>query len=111
MQDNKSIMKITKKFGIDFDSPGGALTLGVSEVSENNRVCDGEHSRTHSDGWTIKGFVREDYYAWVNDFEATHPKLGRVWGNFEHEVHASSKKAFDHFYKNHKPKAWDYMDI
>lgn len=70
----------------------------------------GTHSRTHDDGWTITGEIHEDYYVWVNDFEATHPTLGRVWGNFEGEVKATSKAAFDHFWKHHEPEAWDYYD-
>lgn len=103
-------MKVTKKFGVDFFSGGGALTLPVEAVTQGKDYC-GEHSRTHKSGWTIKGVIHEDYYTWVNDFEATHPKLGRVWGNFEYEVHASSKKAFAHFWAHHEPEAWDYMDI
>lgn len=101
---------ITRKFGKHFTSSGGALTLSPSEVSETN-ADNGTHSRTHSDGWTIRGQIHEDYYTWVNDFNAKHPKLGKVWGNFEGEVHATSKAAFDDFYKNHPPSAWDYADI
>jgi len=47
----------------------------------------------------------------VNEFSAIHPKLGWVKGDFEGEVSAFSKKAFDHFYKHHEPSAWDYQDI
>lgn len=102
--------KITKRFGIDFFSGGGALTLPVSAVSKD-QPSGGEHSLKHKSGWIIKGFVHEDYYTWVNEFEATHPKLGRVWGDFESEVHATSQKAFAHFWEYHEPEAWDYMDI
>lgn len=101
---------ITKRFGVDFHSPGGALTLEVGEVSDANPES-GTHSRTHDDGWTITGEVHEDYYTWVNDFEAVHPAFGRVWGNFENEVHADSEEAFADFYARHSPNAWDYMDI
>lgn len=90
---------VKKKFGVDFDSPGGALTLGESDIG------------SHADGWTIVGEVHEDYFLWVNDFIATHASLGMVWGNFEQEVVATSEEAFADFYVNHKPGAWDYWDI
>ena len=101
---------IIREFGKHFKSDGGALTLSVSEVSCKSPE-DGVHSKKHKDGWTIKGRVHEDYYTWVNDFTAQHPKYGKVWGDFESKVFADSKKAFDNFYKNHKPSAWDYWDI
>jgi phytoene dehydrogenase-like protein len=78
---------------------GLALTLRPTDIG------------THASGWTITGEVHEDYYEWVNEFEAVHPELGRVWGDFEKEVHADSEAAFEHFYENHKPQSWDYGDI
>lgn len=101
---------ITKRFGVDFDSPGGALTLPVTAVTEGTEE-DGIHQRTHTSGWTIKGEIHEDYFIWVNKFEAIHPKFGRVFGDFENEVTADSEEAFADFWKNHKPEAWDYQDI
>jgi hypothetical protein len=101
---------ITKRFGEDFHSPGGALTLDENQVSES-LINGGRHSRTHPSGWTIEGEVHEDYYTWVNEFSATHPEYGRVWGDFENEVNADSEEAFQHFIEHHPPSAWDYMDI
>jgi len=101
---------IEKVFGKDFKSEGGALTLNTGEVTEGNEES-GKHTRTHKDGWTITGEIREDYYTWVNNFEATHPKFGKVWGNFENKVYADSEEGFKHFYKYHKPTEWDYYDI
>jgi hypothetical protein len=66
---------------------------------------------THSDGWTIIGEIREDYFTWVNEFLAHHPIHGFVWGDFEDSVFADSKDGFDDFVKNHPPKEWDYGDI
>jgi len=102
---------IVKEFGKDFFSDGGALTLNPEEVCENEASSGIEYSRTHKDGWTIKGVIQEDYYAWVNEFEASHPKYGKVWGDFEVKVYADSEEGFQHFYKHHEPDAWDYMDI
>lgn len=101
---------VVKRYHADFQSPGGALTLSVSEVG-CGRDVPGFQSRTHDDGWTITGEVHEDYYTWVNYFEATHPLLGLVWGDFEDLVFASSEDAFRNFYANHSPDAWDYHDI
>lgn len=102
---------VTKKFGKDFFSEGGALTLHTSEITSEDYPQHGTfRTRTHEDGWTIKGVVKSDYYSWVNEFRASHPQLGRVWGNFEEEVFADSEEAFQDFYKHHTPKAWDYDD-
>jgi hypothetical protein len=106
----KEIIMIEKRFGVDFFSDGGALTLGPDEVSESD-VTSGYHVRKHKSNWTIEGEVREDYFVWVNDFKARHPSLGKVWGNFEGSVFASSERAFKHFMKHHPPDAWDYWDI
>lgn len=102
---------ITKKFGVDFFSEGGALTLYAHEVCEEHESLTGQSSRTHADGWTIAGIICEDYYYWVNHFEASHPVFGRVWGNFDEEVYADSEAAFQDFYARHTPEAWDYGDI
>ncbi len=85
----------------DFNYQGGhmALTLHPSELGVNES------------GWSISGQVHEDYYEWVNYFEAVHPVFGRVWGDFEDVVYADSEEAFNDFYKNHEPIHWDYWDI
>ena len=101
---------IIKQYGKDFDSPGGALTLSVAEVSEEN-VESGVHERTHESGWTIRGEVHEDYYTWVNTFYARHPVYGTLFGDFEEVVMANSEEAFNHFWDHHQPEAWDYGDI
>jgi len=101
---------IVKEYGKDFYSDGGALTLSTAEVTDKS-YTDGTHQKTHKDGWTILGDIQEDYYKWVNEFNAVHPKFGRVWGNFEDKVYADSEEGFQDFYKNHRPEAWDYGDI
>jgi len=98
---------ITKEFGVDFFSDGGALTLGTYGVVEP----DDTSKAGNEDGWTIKAVVHEDYFEWVNWFEACHDVYGKVWGDFEDEVFADSEEGFNHFYENHKPKAWNYDDI
>jgi len=100
----------TKKFNYDSHY---ANTLHASYVCEDKRIESAKKSssRTHSDGWTITGDIHEDYYVWVNAFEAVHPKYGRVWGDFEHEVYADSEEAYNLFVTNYPPEEWDYWDI
>jgi hypothetical protein len=99
-------------FSIAFDTDGMASTLNPDEVCENHDGRNpGEFSRTHSDGWTISGYVFEDYYTWVNVFEAHHPAFGRVWGDFGDRVFADSQAGYDAFCANHGPVTWDYGDI
>jgi len=62
-------------------------------------------------GWTIKGKVQEDYYEWVDFFTATHPKYGKIEGDFEDTVTAETQEAFEHFYKHHPPTEWDKSEI
>jgi len=89
-------MVYTKKFTVESHM---ARTLNPREIKK------------HKDGWEIKGEVHEDYFKWVNEFKATHPVYGKVWGDFEKIVYATDKKAFDEFLKNHEPVDWDYWDI
>jgi hypothetical protein len=101
-----------KKFDLDkWNHSAPAYTLSPDEVLENHHEQTGHHTRTHADGWTISGFISEDYYYWVNAFEASHPVFGRVWGDFEETVYADSQLAFDVFFRDHGPDAWDYYDI
>ena len=107
---------IEKRFGVDFQSEGGALTLPATEVMERSylNACHhyGEFSYLlHADGWLIAGEVIEDYCLWVNEFVAAHPQYGRVWGNFEKVVYADTEEGFRNFYDKHTPEAWDYWDI
>lgn len=104
---------ITKKAGIDFEYNNEmALTLDPWTVRPNDSdVVKSTCSRTHENGWTVSGYVHEDYAEWVNQFEAHHPDFGRVWGDFEEEVFADSEEGFEDFYRNFPPNVWDYADI
>lgn len=98
-------------YGVDFTSPGGALTLRQCEVTEDRDFERGYSRRSHSDGWTIGGEVHEEYCVWVNDFVAFHPVHGFLYGDFEHVVYAETEEAFKHFMEHHAPEAWDYLEI
>lgn len=86
---------IVKEFKDEFYS---AYTLDPSVVCKNDN------------GWEIKAEIVEDYYEWINYFEA---KKGKMWvkGDFEDKVYASSKKAYEDFRKYFNPQIWDYYDI
>lgn len=86
-------------YKIDFDNRGMARTLWPEDLGDNDS------------GWRIDGQVMEDYYRWVNEFEANHPEYGYFRGDYERNIEASSKEAYDDFYKNHPPNEWDYWDI
>ena len=55
--------------------------------------------------------MKYDYYRWVNDFVAKHPKYGTVRGNFESVVYATSKKAYKMFTEAFDVTEWDYQSI
>ena len=98
-------------FEKQFDPKGMAQTLRAEDVCANHVSQTGPHSRTHDSGWTISGFISEDWYYWVKNFEAEHPTFGRVHGNFEDTVVAETQAAFEAFYASHPPHVWDYADI
>jgi hypothetical protein len=75
------------------------------------RTLPVDYLTEQSSGWKITGYIMTDYYAWINDFEANHPVYGWVKGDYEDVIHAKSKKAYEHFVKNHPPEEWDYKDI
>src|SRR4028118_7631 len=100
---------ITKHYGKDFYSHDGGLILGASDVSDKPNHHEYKYSsRKHESGWVISGTpVEGDSYDWVHEFEATHERYGRVWGNFEHQVFADTEEGFNHFYANHPPAEHD----
>jgi hypothetical protein len=69
------------------------------------------HTKTHEDGWTIRGKICEDWFIWVNKFKAFHPKYGRVQGNFEEIIYSDTQEGYDDFLKNHPPREWNSEDI
>jgi hypothetical protein len=81
------------------------------DYSHQARTLEPENGFFESTGWTIDGEIHEDYFEWINEFEAFHPKYGRVCGDFETVVKASSKKAYEQFIKDHPYQEWDYWDI
>jgi hypothetical protein len=87
---------VTKEFNIEGHD---ARTLDPSFIGKNES------------GWTISGEIHEDYYEWINEFEANHELYGKVWGDFEKTVYADSEEGYLDFCKNHPVSEWDYWDI
>lgn len=103
---------ITRKFGEHFHSKNGMLSLSSSSVDPKGCGTGGEKMiATHRSGWTIEGVLKEDWFTWVNEFVATHPRFGKVTGDFMTKIKASSQEAFNHFWKHHEPNDWDPQDI
>lgn len=75
-----------------------------------NTLCPSYIGQNES-GWLIKSVVHEDYYKWGNEFEASHPVYGKLYGNFETIVYGDSEEGFNHFIQHHPPSEWDYWDI
>lgn len=104
IKDGKYIFRVgvdwpKKDPNVDYDCGGDAITLRPRDIG------------THESGWSISGEIHEDYYMWVNDFEANHDKHGALTGNYQSYIYAESIEAFESFYKNHPPEWWDYGDI
>ena len=83
------------------------FNIGEHDANTLPTSCIGDNES----GWKVSGDIHEDYYKWVNEFEAIHEKFGKVWGNFEKTVYADSKKGYTNFIKNHPPKKFNYWDI
>ena len=88
------------KFKIEFE-----------KIGHMARTLPAKNGFIEETGWTIDAKICEDWYKWINDFSASHPKYGSVKGNFESVVEATSKKAYEQFIKDHPYHEWDYYDI
>jgi hypothetical protein len=99
---------VRKEYGEDFvsdlaDSCGScAFTLSPDYLKADPEDVN---------GWLLLGDVKEDYFEWINEFEAFNPKFGRVWGNFELTVYADSEEGYQDFVKYFPPNSWGYGDI
>ncbi len=116
IENNSLKMDITRNFQFkDFSKKKLlARTLSGCDVIDNfdkDKEYHGVYIKTHKDGWVIIGEVETDWYTWVNEFRAHHPKYGQVFGDFETQVYFESKRGYNHFVKYHHFKEWDYKDI
>lgn len=69
---------------------------------------------THENGWTVQGQIHDDYWDWVNYFEAFKGDMqNKMWvvGDFESKIRASSKEALEDFLRYFEVEFWDYNDI
>ena len=121
-------LPVIKRSEVDFSGGGDHLVLPFSDVVDPAKYPDFPYvkigappidlqttvfSRTHPDGWTITGKVRdwEDYFQGVEDFTARHPRFGKVSGNFNNEVRADSEDGYADFYRQHPPRRWNPGEI
>jgi hypothetical protein len=74
------------------------MVLPISQ--RNTKEPQGEFTKKHSSGWTVRGMVESDYYTWCNSFVATHPEWGFV--NLDkNEIKATSRIGFEAFWYAH----------
>jgi len=104
----KTLPQLSIKFSEDY--PSQARTLPPESVNDDENST-GKFTKLHESGWEISGEIREDYYRWINDFQARHETFGSVWGNFEETVYFDFLEGYQHFLKHHPYKEWDYGDI
>lgn len=73
-------------------------------------TLNSDYKGTHSNGWTIDGIIKEDFYEWINKFNA---RNGDKWvrGNFEVKVTADSEETYNEFIKLFPVDHWDYESI
>lgn len=106
----------TKKLGVDYlvGYPlfkTQAITLNPEYVLPGHDEETGTFTHVHLNGWIVTGEIVEDYYHWVNNFEAFHPYYGWVKGNFEDEIQCDTEEGFLKFMEEFPPNEWDYYDI
>jgi hypothetical protein len=89
----------------------GALSpREIRNVDDSHLKYNDIGTLCHISGWIITGYLREDYYEYVDKFHARHPHFGCVYGSFNKKVIASSNEAFEHFTDNHNPQIYDPND-
>lgn len=99
MTNFEKITMIGNLFAVEYNIKGhDAYTLNEKDIGN------------HKDGWTIVGKIHEDYFAWVNEFDAVKGDE-HIFGDFEKVVFCTSLEALDDFLENHNPTPWDYWDI
>ena len=112
------------QFGIEREYDTQMITLSIKEIIENYSEDNGDdcetgmYERTHFDGWVIRGLVTEDYFYWVDYFEAVHPFYGRVWCSDSDSgiigqnitIHADSEDGYKAFCESHSFTRWDSDD-
>ena len=99
---------ILRKNSAYIDFTNGEVPKHISKIA---RTLDPKVLGKNDSGWTIEGQIHEDYYTWVCQFTAIHPRYGRVQGSYETIITGYSTAGINHFMKSHPPHVWDYHDI
>lgn len=77
----------------------------------NDNIDNDIFELAHASGWTIRAKIHNDWYSWIQNFEAQHPIFGDLKGDFNDKVECTDKNAFFHFIKYHTPIIFDMYDI
>lgn len=83
-------------------------SYGVPVFEAKNLDENGYDAAT---GWTIHGepvnFDGDLYEDAFTVFEASHPEHGRVWGDLGHRIFATSRRAYEEFFRYYHMTEWD----
>lgn len=95
------------------DSEYQFYTFDVEKMNWKFEIppCGRIFTRIHSNGWTITGNMSNDYYSWVEKFEAIHPTFGKIVGVVDDKIYATSEEGYEDFIKNHPITGMDLDDI
>jgi hypothetical protein len=87
---------IRKTLGVDYENPReqGNIARPIIELAYSKYKME-------SNGWKLeykpvesRGYNRKE---WIEEFKATHPIHGIVFGDFAKKIYASSQKCFEYF--------------
>lgn len=94
---------------VDFNKKG--RKIGSIAFTLSPYILD----KQNKNDWFFKAKIQEDYYQWINFFEASHSKYGKIFGDFEIGIHypKENKEALNNFLEKtfQYLNLWDYMDI
>lgn len=126
----KDLYKSSQKYNSeDFENTKDLYVVNVNDIKFKNKlhntrtlnvlcVQDSEIPKTgfyikyhEHTSWTIIGNCIEDWFYWIDDFEAHHPTHGIIFGSFNKNVYAESKECFENFVSSHHYEEWDAGDI
>jgi hypothetical protein len=90
---------------------GKEWEYGTSPAITLNPMCLSDRFQT---GWTLRADINDESgFSWINEFEATHPEYGKVYGDLEKSLYYNSEEGLKNFVKTYKVciEFWDYKDI
>lgn len=99
---------VSKTLGVDYFCYTGHVEKPVIYLYKNTSTLCSQNA--YNCGWIIEAKrVQSEFYAefsWIEEFKATHPIHGIVFGDYQSKVYASTNKAFEHFHQYYFPNVF-----